>query len=81
MRVTRKKALVIAEAACRAWDRANAYRYLGYRTITLPEDFATTDWPYDVAMSNDGHLLISKREPWPIGVPYHHNTSGKTWLT
>lgn len=78
MRVTRKKALVIAEAACRAYDRADVP---GGMTITLPEDFATTDWPYDVAMSNDGHLLISKRQPWPIGVPYHHNTSGKTWLT
>lgn len=81
MKVTRKKALLLAEAACRAYERINASRHLGYRTITLPEDFATTDWPYDVAMSNDGHLLISKRPPWPVGVPYHHNTSGKTWLT
>lgn len=77
MRVTRKKALVIAEAACRAYDRDDVP---GGMTIVLPEDYATTDWPYDVTMSADGHLLISRRPQWPVGIPYHHDASGKAWL-
>ncbi len=76
MKITRKKALVIAEDACRRYERKT-----GGMTITLPEDYSTTDWPYDAIVTASGHLLISKRPPWPIGMPYHHNTSGKTWLT
>lgn len=70
MRVTRKKALLFAEAACRAYER-RPRPIGGGMTITLPEDFAKTDWPYDVAMSTEGHLLIRRKTQPVIGIPYH----------
>lgn len=81
MRITRKKALVIAEDACRRYERKTG-DVPGGMTITLPQDYSTSSesqWPYDVVTTADG-TFISPKVPWPIGMPYHHNTSWKTWL-
>lgn len=67
MRVTRKKALVIANAVCSAHN---------YHIHTSPTGFR-----YRLVERADGTFMqVAVDPPW-VGLPYHYNPKAKgTWL-
>lgn len=81
MKITRKKALAIAEAACRAYERDR--HVPGGTTLLLPEDYATSGAGFRYAAVNrpDGTFVrVLVDEPF-VGLPYHCSPKGsKTWL-
>lgn len=81
MRVTRKKALVIANAVCSAYERKQ--HVPGGTTLLLPEDYATSGsgFRYVVVNRPDGTFVRALVDEPFTGLPYHYNPNSKgTWL-
>lgn len=73
MRVTRKKALLLAEAACRAYDQDD---------VQLPNDVVPDGPPrFLYVFRPDGtHIRVFMDGPFE-GIPYHCNPAAVgTWL-
>lgn len=69
LRVTRKKALVIANAACRAYERKQ--HVPGGMTLLLPEDYATC------SPSGFRYVVVNRPDGTFVGTPAGPSSSGQ----